>query len=142
MRSIDYAKAFGLAVAVLALNLLITTGAIFAYAQLVEPGRPQAFYNAMAPRIGAWTGPAGGMLLMFVAGYLFGRRRPDRGPFAFMGAVFAAYLALDVALGLAVAPAAQVFKPTFVLSLTGAALAGQAGAALSLRRAGPPSVSG
>lgn len=137
MRSVDYAKALGLAVAVLALNLLITTAVIFAYAQLLEPGRPQAFYNAMAPRIGAWTGPAGGMLLMLAAGYLFGRRRPARKPFAFMGAVFVAYLALDAALGLAMAPAAQVFKLTFVLSLTGAALAGQAGAALSQRRGAP-----
>ncbi len=142
MKPIDYAKALGVAVAVLALNLLITTAAIFAYAQLVEPGRPQAFYNAMAPRIGAWTGPAGGMLLMLAAGYLLGRRRPDRNPFAFMGAAFVAYLALDAALGLALAPAAQVFKLTFILSMTGAVLAGQAGAALSRRRVGPPSVAG
>jgi hypothetical protein len=134
MRPIDYAKALGLAVAVLALNLLITTAAIVVYSYLVEPGQPQSFYSAMAPKIGAWTGPVGGMLLMFATGYLFGRRRPERNAFAFVGAVFVVYLLIDAALGLALAPAAQVFRLTFILSLTGAALAGFAGAALARRR--------
>lgn len=133
MKPIDYAKAAGLAVAVLALNLLVTTVIITVYAMVIEPGQPQAHYNAMAPKIGAWAGPAGGMLLMFVTGYVFGRRRPQRNPFVFMSVVFAVYLAIDAALGLAIAPVAQVFRLEFVLSLTGAALAGLAGAALSRR---------
>ena len=134
MKPIDYAKASGLGLVVLALNLLITTLIITVYAQLIEPGQPQTHYNAMAPRIGAWSGPAGGMLLMFALGYLFGRRRPQRNALAFAGVVFAVYLALDVALGLALAPVAQVFRLPFVLSLTGAGVAGLAGAALSRRR--------
>ena len=134
MKPIDYAKALGLAVAVLALNLLLTTAAITVYALLIEPGQPQGHYNAMAPQIGAWTGPAGGMLLMFGTGYLFGRRRPERNPLAFIGAVFVFYLLLDAAMGLALAPAGQVFRLTFIASLTVAAFAGILGAALSRRR--------
>lgn len=134
MKPVDYAKAVGVGVAALALNLLLTTLAITVYALLVAPGHPHAHYTAMAPRIGAWSGPAGGIVLMFVAGWFFGRRRPERNALLFMAVAYATYLALDVALGLAAAPASALFTLNFAVSLGGAALAALAGAALAGRK--------
>ena len=34
--------------------------AVAVYAQVIEPGRPQAFYSAAAPRIAGWSAPLGG----------------------------------------------------------------------------------
>jgi hypothetical protein len=134
MKPIDYAKAVGVGVAVLVLNLLITTMVITVYSMLVEPGRPQAFYNALAPKIGAWSGPIGGVALMFVAGWVFGRRRPERNALAFAGVAFLAYLVLDAGMALAFAPAAQVLRAPFLLSLTAAGVAALVGAGLARRQ--------
>lgn len=133
MKPIDYAKAAGLAVAVLALNLLMTTLAITVYALLIKPGQPQDHYTAMAPVIGAGTGPLGGALLMFGAGWLFARRRPERNGLAFLGAIWGVYLLIDIALGLAMTPASALFTVNFAVSLGGQLLAGLAGAALGRR---------
>ena len=134
MRPIDYLKALGAAVGVMVLNLLLTTAAITVYAMLIEPGRPPAHYTAMAPVIGAWTGPLGGMGLMFLTGWVFARRRPERNGLLFAAVVFAIYLVLDAAIGLAAVPAAALFTLNFAVSLGGAALAGLAGAMLAQRR--------
>jgi hypothetical protein len=135
MKPVDYLKALGVAVAAMALNLLLTTAIITVYGLLIAPGRPQSHYTAMAPQIGAWSGPAGGVALMFAAGWFFARRRPERNGFAFVAAVFAIYLAVDLALGLAYAPAETILTGRFAISLAAAGLAGLAGAALAPRRA-------
>lgn len=134
MKPIDYLKALGVATAVLVLNLLITTVAITIYALAIEPGHPQAYYTAMAPRIGAWSGPSGGAVLMFAAGFLLARRRPERNGLMFIAVAWVFYLALDAGLGLAAAPASAIFTPAFALSLGGALAAGLVGAGLALRR--------
>jgi hypothetical protein len=135
MKPIDYLKALGVAVAVLALNLLLTTLAITVYALAVAPGQPQAQYTAMAPEIGAWTGPVCGMALMFLAGWWFARRRPERPALMFIGVVWGAYLAIDAALGVAAGGAAAILTMNFAMSLGGALLAGLAGAASGPRPA-------
>jgi hypothetical protein len=133
MKPIDYLKALGVGVGVLALNLLVTTLVITAYALLVEPGRPQEHYTAMAPQIGAWSGPLGGMVLMFLAGGFFARRRPLRNGVVFIAVAWGFYLALDAALGVAAGGSAAILTLNFALSLGGALLAGLAGAMLSRR---------
>ena len=134
MKPIDYAKAVGVGVAALALNLQLTTAVITVYSLLVEPGHPQAYYTAMAPKIGAWSGPLGGVVLMFAAGWLFARRRPERNGLAFAGVAFLTYLVLDGGMGLAFAPASEVLKTPFFLSLTAAGVAALVGAALARRQ--------
>lgn len=134
MERADYLKALGVAVGVLVLNLLLTTVAITVYSLVIEPGKPQAFYTEMAPIIGAWSGPAGGAAAMFLAGWVFGRRRPTRNGRVFMGVVFAVYLALDLVMGLAFYPIATVLTVRFAVSMALAGLAGQAGAALARYR--------
>ena len=134
MKLIDFAKAFGVGVAALALNLLALVLAVFVYAQFVAPGHPQAHYNQMAPRLGAWTAPIVGPLLILLLVWAFSRRRPERNGFIFGAAVFAGYLAVDAGMGLAMGPLSALLTPPFIFGMSGAAVAALAGAALSRRK--------
>jgi len=134
MKPIDFGKAALAGLVILILNLLATTAVIFAWAMLVEPGRSQDYYNALAPRIGAVTGPLGGALLMFGAAYLLGRRRPGRNAMVFAAAVWVAYALLDLAIGLPMMALADLLTVRLALSLLAALAAGMTGAALAVRR--------
>lgn len=133
MQPIDYLKALGVAVAVLALNMLAVTAAIFAWSMLIEPGRPQAFYAAAAPRIGAWVAPPTGVLLLFVAAWRLGVRRPERNALAFASVAAIAYAAVDVALGLGMATPQALLTPQLALSLAAALAGALVGGALAQR---------
>lgn len=128
MRPIDYAKALGAAVLVLALNLLLTTVVIVIWSVIVEPGHPQEYYNALAPKIGAWSGPPGGALLLFLAAYVLGRRQPERNAWKFAGVMWLFYALSDVAIAFPIVPLAELLTFQLVLSLllalAGAALGG------------------
>ena len=54
MKPIDFAKAAGVAVAVLVLNVLIAILVVFVYSVLIDPGHPREYYDAAAPRIAPW----------------------------------------------------------------------------------------
>lgn len=97
----DYVKAFITGFAVLALNLLTLVALVFGYNQFIAPGQPPEFYTELAPRLGAYSGPIAGAVLMFMFVWLLSSRRPQRNPYAFAAAAFASYAALDIALGLA-----------------------------------------
>ncbi len=131
MKPIDYLKALGVGIAVLVLNLLLTTLAITIYSFLIEPGHPQDYYVAMAPVIGAWTGPVGGMALMFLAGWWCARRRPQRNGILFIAVAWGFYLTLDAGLGVAAGGAAAILTLNFAMSLGGALLAGLTGATVA-----------
>jgi peptidoglycan/LPS O-acetylase OafA/YrhL len=134
VKPLDYLKAVGVGLAALALNLALTTAAIFAYAMLIEPGRPADHYTAMAPKIAAWTAPIGGALLMFAAAYGLARRRPQRPAVAFGLAVFVAYAFIDAASGLPMGGLKALMTPVFAISMTLALLGALAGGALAARR--------
>jgi len=131
MKPVFALKALGTAVAVLALNLALTTGVIFLYAQFVRPGQTNAFYEAAAPRIAAWTAPPGGALLLLWLMAWLGRRVPARNPFAFAIATWGAYVVLDVGSGLAMSPVKEVLTPMLALSVLIALAGALAGAALA-----------
>ncbi|MET0271900.1 MAG: hypothetical protein ABW360_02815 [Phenylobacterium sp.] len=120
MKPIDYAKASGLGAVLVVVNLLILVGIVFAYSVAIEPGHPSEFYSAAAPRLGAWSGPIGGVVLLFGASWLLGRRRPERSAVGFALVMWLAYAVVDVAIGL----------PMAGLALFSLPLAGSLGAAL------------
>lgn len=130
----DYVKAFITGFAVLALNLLTLVALVFGYSVLIAPGRPPEFYTELAPRLGAYSGPIAGALLMFLFVWLLSRRRPQRNATTFAAATFASYAALDIALGLAASTPAQLFTPTFALSLAGVCAAAFAAAFIATKR--------
>jgi hypothetical protein len=134
VRRSDTFKAIGLALTILVLNLIATTVAISAYAIGVAPGRSQAFYQAAAPGIAAWTAPAGGALMFLTAVGWLGRRWPERRPYAFALRAWLAYVILDVVSGVAMGPASALLTWPMALSMTLALAGALAGAALARPR--------
>lgn len=130
----DYIKAFITGFAVLAFNLLTLVALVFAYSQFIEPGHPPDFYTEAAPRLGAYSGPIAGALLMFLFVWLLSRRKPQRNAYAFAGATFVSYAALDIALGLAASTPEQLFTPAFALSMLGVCVAAFAAAFIATRQ--------
>jgi hypothetical protein len=137
MKPIDFARAAGVAVLLLALNVLISIFVVLGYSVLVEPGHPKEFYDAAAQRIAPWCSHIAGTALFLGAGYLFTRRRPQRNGFWFAGAVTLFYALIDAAtVGFVGA-----FAPSFVLSLLAKLIAALAGAFLAMRRRRDPAES-
>jgi hypothetical protein len=128
------AKAAGLGLAVLALNLAATTAAISAYALAVAPGRPSSFYAAQAPRIAAWTSPVGGALLFLVAIAWLGERQPGRNAMAFALKAWIAYVVLDVGSGIAMGDGRAMLNWMMPVSMALALAGALAGAGLSRRK--------
>lgn len=134
MRPWDYLKAFGTGLAVLVLNLLTLVLLVFGYSALIAPGHPPEFYAEAAPRLGAWSGPIAGALLMFALVWLLSARKPERNAYAFALTAFAFYLVVDVALGLAAATPSALFTLPFLLSMAGVCVAALAAAFIASRR--------
>lgn len=133
MQPLDYIKAFATGFAVLALNLLTLVALMFGYGQFIEPGHPTEFYTAAAQRLGAWSGPIAGALIIFLFMWLLGRGKPQRNAYAFAAATFASYLVMDIALGLTMSTPSELFRPAFALSVLGVGAAGFAAARICRR---------
>ena len=134
MRPFDSLKAALAAVLALAANLVLTTVVISLYAWVIAPGHPSAFYQAMAPRIAAWSAPPGGFLLLLLAAYVLGRRRPERKAVAFALALGLAYVVLDAVSGAATAGTGAILSLMYAFSMTLAVAGALAGGALAARR--------
>jgi hypothetical protein len=134
MRPSDSLKALVAAIAILVLNLLLTTAAMFVYAGLVAPGHPESFYQAMAPKVAGVTAPEIGAALNFLAAYVLGRRRPQRNPIAFAAAMVGAYVVIDAVSGLVSAGPVALATPVALISMGLSIVAALAGGFLAKRR--------
>lgn len=134
MKPIDFAKAAGVAIAVLILNVFFAILVVLVYRFAIEPGRPSEFYDAAALRIAPWCSHIAGTFLFFGAGYLFTRRRPERNGFLFALAFTVLYAVIDAAtVGFWGAVSAE-----FGLSMLAKLAAGQAGVLLATRTTHTP----
>lgn len=134
MKAIDFAKAAGVAVAVLVLNVLIAILVVLGYSIFIEPGHPHEFYNAAALRIAPWCSHIFGTALFFGAGYLFARRRPERNGLLFAAVFTVLYAIIDGAtVGFV-----GVLNIEFALSMLAKLLAALAGAFLANRKGKSP----
>jgi hypothetical protein len=97
MKPIDYAKAFALAVVIMAVLIFLSYPVVWIYAVLIAPGHPPAFYQAAASN---WLVPAwvhvGGPVLFFFAGWLFTGRVRHRNAYAFIAALCGWYLLFEL----------------------------------------------
>ena len=129
MKPSEVAKAFGTAVAILVLNVLIAIVAVVVYSVFIEPGHSREFYDAAALRIAPWCSHIAGTALFFGAGYVFGRHRPARRGLVFAAAVTFFYAIVDSAsVGFA-----GFFATEFALSIAAKLAASLAGTALAAR---------
>lgn len=130
MKPIDYAKAAGVAIGLLVLNVLIAILVVTFYSYVIEPGHPREFYQAAALKIAPWCSHIAGTALFFAAGYLFARRRPERSGLLFATAFTVLYALIDSAtVGFVGALSLE-----FALSMLAKLLASLAGAFLACRR--------
>ncbi|MGZ3275210.1 MAG: hypothetical protein ACXWKY_15810 [Caulobacteraceae bacterium] len=132
MKLIDFAKALGLALAILVLDLACAFAAATLWAALVQPGHPQAYYVAAAPAISTVSTRVCGPLLFLFGVWITSRRRPKRSPWLFALATFVLYLLLDGATVAFHGLYNTVVLITVALKLAGAL----AGAALAARKPG------
>ncbi|MGI8979848.1 MAG: hypothetical protein ACR2FY_11540 [Pirellulaceae bacterium] len=136
MKPMDFAKAAGVAIVVLVLNVLIAVLVIVAYSIVIEPGHPKEYYDAAALRIAPWCSHIFGTALFFAAGYFFARRRPERNGLLFAVAFTVLYAIIDSAtVGFVGALSVE-----HGLSMLAKLLAALAGAFLATRKRAVPAV--
>lgn len=134
MKSIDYAKAAGIAVALLVVNVLVAILVVTFYAYAVEPGQSREFYEQAAQRIAPWCSHIAGTALFFVALWYLTARKPDRNPYLFAAVVSVLYAFIDAAsVGFA-----GIVEMEFILSMSGKLMAALAGAFVGARVAAEP----
>jgi hypothetical protein len=129
MKPLDYAKALGLAVAVLAIDVAIAIGVVYLWSVLMEPGHPRAYYETAGIPIARLSTRIFGTALLFGAAWLFSRRAPRRNPYIFVAALLVFYALIDAASAGFVDVLTLSFGFTISLKLLGAL----AGAMLAVR---------
>jgi hypothetical protein len=129
VKPIDYLKAAGVGVAVLALTLALSYPMVAFYAYFIEPGHPQQFYRDAAQWIAPWSSHVFGPILFFAFNYWLARRSPGRNAVAFAIASFAAYVVIDwgMALGMGLSLGVMLV-PSVAVSLAAKLAGGLAGA--------------
>jgi hypothetical protein len=97
MKPIDYAKASGVAILLLVLNVLFSILVVLFYSLVIAPGQTNEFYNAAALRIAPWCSHTIGTALFFIAGYWFAKRNPLRNGILFAAVFTVLYAIIDSA---------------------------------------------
>ena len=120
MQPIDFLRALALGLVVLIGTLLGSVLMVAFYAYVINPGHPQAVYNAAAVWIAPWASHVLGPLLFLWGNYRGAVRKPQRNAMAFAGASIIGYVILDMAsVPLFGTTFATVLTLTFFLSLGG-----------------------
>ena len=131
MKPLEYLKAAGVGVAVLALTLALSYPMVAFYAYFVEPGHPQQFYVDAAQWIAPWSSHVFGPILFFAFHYWLARRSPERNAIAFAIASFVAYVVIDWGMVLGMGMSLGVMlTPSVAASLAAKLLGALAGAYL------------
>ncbi|MGD9981562.1 MAG: hypothetical protein AB7H66_02915 [Hyphomonadaceae bacterium] len=98
MTLLDFAKALGVALLLMALNVAAAFGVVWVYASFIEPEHEQAFYVAAAQEIAPWSSIFAGAALFFLAMLWLAWRRQGRNGFLFAGVGAGIYAAIDIAV--------------------------------------------
>lgn len=134
MTIMDFVKAFGVAVLLVALNVVIAFGVMWVYGNFINPGHEPAFYQQEAQRIAPWSSLVAGVFLFFLAGWEFAQRKPARNALMFAATFAIVYIILDVGI-IAAAGALSALGMIVAASMASKLIAALAGAAMARRRA-------
>lgn len=133
MKLRDLLIAFGLALAVMALNVAASFGWVWIYS-LMEPGQTPAAYQAYAQRIAPLSSVIFGMPLMFAAGWLVGRSRERRRALLTGLAIAGLYVTIDAAIVFGIGASGALGPVVLASWLTKIAAAGLGAWSASKRR--------
>jgi hypothetical protein len=140
MHPLDFLRAALVGVGVLVVTLLASIPMVAVYAHFINPGQPQAVYDAAALWIAPWSSHVIGPLLFLWWNYRGAVRRPERNAIAFAGASIVSFMIADVAsvvpFGLTLSSA---LTGTFFLSLSVKTAGALLGARLGMQRSSPQS---
>ena len=125
----DFVKAFGVAILLLIIDVLIAFCVVYVYVSLTDPGHTQAYYVTTGVPIARWSTRIAGTALILGAAWFFGMRRPLRNAWMFAVTVTAFYALVDAASVHFAGVATISFGLTIGLKLAG----GLAGAWLAVR---------
>jgi hypothetical protein len=132
MKPWDYAKAVGVALLLLVLNVLLSIPVILFYSLVIDPGHPREYYDKAALKIAPWCSHLTGTALFFIAGYFLTKRKPERNGLSFAVAFTALYALIDAAtVGFA-----GILSVEFGLSMLAKLAAALGGALLAMRGPG------
>lgn len=98
MRALDFIKALGVAIAIIAITLAASFPMVAFYAFVVEPGHPPEFYDDAAQWIAPWSSHILGPLAFLAFNYSLALRSPERNAMLFAGATIALYAVVDLSL--------------------------------------------
>ena len=129
MRPIDFLKALGVAIGLLAAKVVIAILAVAVYAYFIDTGHPHEYYEANATNIVRWPVHIVGTALFLLAGHWFAKRRPQRN-----GLLFAAtFTALHMIVDGATVAFKGIWNIEFALAMLANLTAALAGALLAAR---------
>jgi hypothetical protein len=95
VRSIDIAKAAGIAAVVLTIDVLVAIAVVFAWGAVFAPGHSGAFYETAGVPIARWSTRIAGTALVFGAAWLFCRRRSEPNAILFAVTLIFFYAVFD-----------------------------------------------
>jgi hypothetical protein len=95
MKPMDFLKAAGLALLLLATDILIAVAVVYVWGYTFEPGHAQSYYQTAGVPIARWSTRIAGTALMFGAAWLFAKKRPQRNPFLFAATLVFFYTLYD-----------------------------------------------
>ena len=95
MKPTDIAKALGVAVLIMVINVAISYLAVAVYAYVINPGHDAAFYESAAEPIIIGSAILAGLVLFFIAGYFFTKRKPERNAIKFAVAIWVGYFLIE-----------------------------------------------
>ena len=130
MKPSDYAKAAGIAILVLTVDILIAIGVVYFYAAFLNPGHPKDYYTGAAGiSVARWSTRIVGTALIFGTAWLCARRNANRNAYAFAITLTAFYALLDgVSVGFV-----GVFTGGFALTIGLKLIGALVGALLAVR---------
>lgn len=119
MQPMMIVKAIAAALAIMIVNMAISYLAVAVYSYLINPGHDTAFYEEAAESIILWSAVLAGLVLFFIAGYIFAKRRPDRNAVKFGVFIWGGYFLIEIVSITAVGIDADDLLPMFgIVSLS------------------------
>jgi hypothetical protein len=109
MKRSDFLRIPLTALAVMIANIAVSFVVVFVYSTFVSPGSPPRDYEAFAMSAAPVSSIVAGVPLMFLAAYWLARGRSPHGALAAAGAMAFVYIALDILLMFAAAPAGDMW---------------------------------